>query len=358
MIRPFPILLGVACALLAAAPASADVRSGVTAWGRKDYAAAIAEWRGPAKAGDADAQYNMGQAYRRGEGVVKDADAAENWYRKAAGRGHPQAQAALGLLLFQSGDKTAAMPWFLKAAAKGEPRAQYVVGTALFNGDGMTKDWPRAYAMMSRASAAGLQPATLSLAQMEKYLSAAEKREGAALAKTLAKDETLSAAVRKSRATAVGGTPVKTAAKGKIPVESEADEEAPAKAKTKAKPGEPIKATEEKTKPSSRTKADGKTKTADAKTKTPDTKSKDKPVAEAPAKGWKVQLGAFGAEAGAKTQWGKLAKTSAFSGLNPVYVARGGVVRLQAGPFKDKAAANRACTAAAKVGGACFAIAP
>jgi TPR repeat protein len=345
-------LIGVAGALLAAAPAVADVRAGVTAWGRKDYAAAIAEWRGPAKAGDADAQYNMGQAYRRGEGVVKDADEAENWYRKAAGRGHPQAQAALGLLLFQSGDKTAAMPWFQKAAARGEPRAQYVVGTALFNGDGTTKDWPRAYAMMSRAAAAGLQPATLSLAQMEKYLSATEKREGATLAKTLAKGETLSAAVRRSRATAVGGTPVKTAARGKLPVEPESDEDVPVKGKTKAKPAD------EASKTASKTKADPKAKPADAKIKTADTKPKGKTAAEAPAKGWKVQLGAFGAEAAAKSQWGKLAKTSAFGGLTPAYVARGGVVRLQAGPFRDKAAANRACTAAAKVGGACFPIAP
>ena len=275
-------------ALAASGPALADVRAGVAAWARKDYAAAIAEWRGPAAAGDADAQYNLGQAYRRGEGVKKDAGEAESWYRKAAAKGHPQAQAALGLLLFQSGDKTAAMPWFQKAAARGEPRAQYVVGTALFNADGLAKDWPRAYAMMSRAAAAGLQPATLSLGQMETYLSATEKRQGAALAKTLASAETLSAAARRSRGTAVGGAPARGTTKPAV--ETAEAEAAPAKGKTKA-----------------------------AAAKADDTPAKPKRAATdaAPAKGWKVQLGAFGAESAARTHWTKLAKSSAFAGLDP-----------------------------------------
>ena len=35
-----------------AMPATADVKTGVDAWARGDYAAAIAEWRSPAAAGD------------------------------------------------------------------------------------------------------------------------------------------------------------------------------------------------------------------------------------------------------------------------------------------------------------------
>ena len=39
-------------ALLAAAPALADVKRGVDAWSQGDYALAVREWEGPAAAGD------------------------------------------------------------------------------------------------------------------------------------------------------------------------------------------------------------------------------------------------------------------------------------------------------------------
>ena len=54
MQRHWMMLAGLA-ALAVAAPALADVRAGVEAWSRGDYAAAVAEWEGPAAAGDADA---------------------------------------------------------------------------------------------------------------------------------------------------------------------------------------------------------------------------------------------------------------------------------------------------------------
>ena len=66
------LVLGVAALLtaLAAAPALADVKTGVDAWSRGDYAVAVREWEGPAAAGDPDAMFNLGQAYRLGRGVV------------------------------------------------------------------------------------------------------------------------------------------------------------------------------------------------------------------------------------------------------------------------------------------------
>ena len=77
---------------LAATPAFADVKAGVEAWSRGDYPAAVAQWRAPAAAGDADAQFNMGQAYKLGRGVPVDLAMAESWYRKAAVQGHAQAE--------------------------------------------------------------------------------------------------------------------------------------------------------------------------------------------------------------------------------------------------------------------------
>ena len=178
------VFTGGAAALLASA-AGATVKDGVDAWQAGNYSRAIAQWRGPAEHGDADAQFNLAQAYKLGRGVPADMAQAQSWYEKAARQGHQQAEANLGLILFQSGDRRAAMPWIEKAAAAGEPRAEYVLGTALFNGDLAPKDWPRAYALMTRAAAAGLPPAANSLIQMDRYIPVDQRQQGLALARSL-----------------------------------------------------------------------------------------------------------------------------------------------------------------------------
>ena len=137
--------------------AAPNVRAGIDAWQAGNYALAIGNWRPLADRGDADAQYNIAQAYFLGRGVPQNANLAEQWYERAARQGHEQAQANYGLLLFQNGRRREAMPWIEQAANRGDPRAQYVLGTALFNGDLVGQDLPRAYALMSRA--AGTRPA-------------------------------------------------------------------------------------------------------------------------------------------------------------------------------------------------------
>jgi uncharacterized protein len=183
MIKKYGFASAIIAAMLASTPALADVKAGVDAWGRGDYAAAVQQWRAPAIAGDADAQFNLGQAYKLGRGVPVDLKLAEEWYRKAAGQGHLQAEDNYGLMLFQNGDRQRALPIIEKSAGRGEPRAQYVFGTALFNGDMVAKDWPRAYALMTRASAAGLAPASASLAQMDKFIPLDQRQRGLAMAR-------------------------------------------------------------------------------------------------------------------------------------------------------------------------------
>src|ERR1700712_2990213 len=94
----------LAGAFAVASPALADVKAGVDAWSRGDYQRAIAEWKGPADHGDADAQFNLGQAYKLGRGVSPDLAKAEELFAKAAQHGHIQASDNLGLLLFQRGE--------------------------------------------------------------------------------------------------------------------------------------------------------------------------------------------------------------------------------------------------------------
>ncbi|HEY7004951.1 MAG TPA: tetratricopeptide repeat protein, partial [Sphingomicrobium sp.] len=131
-------LVAAAFLIWAGAPALAQtVTAGIDAWQRADYAGAVAIWRPLAEKGDADAQFNLGQAYRLGRGVQTNIAAAKTWFERAAAQGHLDGQTTLGLLLFETGDQAGGLKWLKKAADRGEPRALLVYGTALVNGDGI-----------------------------------------------------------------------------------------------------------------------------------------------------------------------------------------------------------------------------
>ena len=81
-------LLIILAAGMAAAPLSAQsVRAGIDAWQKGDAAAAAGIWRPLAEKGDADAAFNLGQAYRLGKGVPLDLAQAQNWLERAARKG-------------------------------------------------------------------------------------------------------------------------------------------------------------------------------------------------------------------------------------------------------------------------------
>ncbi|MFM5950038.1 MAG: tetratricopeptide repeat protein, partial [Novosphingobium sp.] len=163
------IALLIACAgVILPGAALADTKAGVDAWTRGDFSVAIREWQAAALKGDADALFNLGQAYKLGKGVPQDLAKAEELFGRAAAMGHMQAGDNYGLLLFQRAEtyrkaagsnvdprvaelKAKALPFIRAAADRGDPRAQYLLGIAHFNGDMVPKDWPRAYALVSLA---------------------------------------------------------------------------------------------------------------------------------------------------------------------------------------------------------------
>lgn len=202
--------------LLWAAPAAAQsVKAGIDAWQRGDYVSAVAIWRPLAEAGDADASFNMGQAYRLGRGVLVDLGAAQNWLERAARKDHVDAQTTLGLLLFQNGNQAEGLKWLKGAAEKGDPRAMLVYGTALFNGDGVAQDPVLGYAYVSRSAAQGLEPAKSTLAQMDEIIPLAQRKKGVALAlqkaKSQAKDKPKTAQKSAPQVAARQPTPVSSA---------------------------------------------------------------------------------------------------------------------------------------------------
>ncbi len=169
------------------APAAAPtIKTGVEKWRAGDYAVAVAIWTPFATAGDADALFNLGQAYKLGRGVPVDAAQARDYYRRAATKGHLPAQANLGIALFQAGEKPEAIKWLKLAADRGEARAQYVLGIAAFNGDGIGRSGSLGYAYLLRAQASGLPQATTALSTIAPGLSPVDRSTGETIAASLA----------------------------------------------------------------------------------------------------------------------------------------------------------------------------
>ncbi|HEX8365992.1 MAG TPA: SPOR domain-containing protein [Allosphingosinicella sp.] len=319
----------VAIAAAAAGTASADVRAGIEQWRAGNYEAAIREWRPLAERGDADAQFNLGQAYRLGRGVAADPRTSNMWFERAARQGHAQAEANLALSLFQSGERERSIPWLERAAERGDRRAQYYLGTAHFNGDLVARDWPRAYALMSRSAEQGLPQARTSLAEMERHLSADERARGSVLARQMA-------------VASRPGTVIATAAPPPPPAG------APQRSSRVAGTQPPIARTQTAPPP------------VVVRTPAPRVAA---PARQAPAPAaagrWRVQLGAFSNQGNAQRQWNAVrGRIAGLSGLQHYYVRAGAITRLQAGPLASRAAANRLCASARAAGAACMVVAP
>ena len=330
------LVLAMATAIAgAAAPswAQPNVRSGVDAWAAGNYEEAIRIWRPLADAGDADAQFNLAQAYKLGRGVPVNNNLAEQWYERAARQGHEQAGANLGLILFQNGRRREAMPYLQRAAERGDPRAQYVYGTALFNGDVVERDHARAYAMMSRAASEGLPPAIQQLREMEPHVSAEDRARGAQLAQALAQNAPAAA-----EPLVTGAVTEQPRGRPSAPPPRIATTEVPPSAPPRPRaelpaPPRPVPPAAEAPRAAPPRQAPGGLATQGGR--------------------WRIQLGAFSSEANARRAWS--AVSGRLPGLQPHYVRAGNVFRLQAGPLGNRAAADRACAAARQ---ACFPVAP
>lgn len=332
LVKAFLSAAGAAL-MLASVPAAAeglsnDVKAGVDAWSAGDFTAAVEQWRGPAGAGDADALFNLAQAYRLGRGVAADVSRARALYAEAARKGHVKAADNYGLLLFQQGEQDQAMPLITSAAGRGDPRAQYVLGLAHFNGDYATKDWVRAYALLTLSQSAGLPQASDAVAQMDQYIPLKQRQ----LAQSVARD--LEAEAAKARAAQLASaelgrvTDAPKSASSPVPVSIPAQASVESNfsiengSSSNPAPRQPVRAT---------------------------------PPAAAAGNGpWRVQLGAFGVASNADRLWNKLSRNPALAGSRKVLVPAGKVTRLQAGGFASRGAAQKACNTLKAQGQGCL----
>ena len=90
-------------------------------------------WQTRAEAGDAAAQYRLGQMYARGEGYRQNLAVARAWYEQAAAQDYRAAHSALGILAeggtdSEPPDSIAAYGHYLQAAVQNDPVAQTKLG--------------------------------------------------------------------------------------------------------------------------------------------------------------------------------------------------------------------------------------
>ncbi|MXO66575.1 SPOR domain-containing protein [Altericroceibacterium endophyticum] len=391
-----------------------DVKDGVEAWSEGDYAAAVELWQEPAAAGEADALFNMAQAYRLGRGVPADPARARALYARAAEQGHLRAADIYGLMLFQDGEKAQAIPYIEDAAKRGDPRAQYLLGIALFNGDEVKQDWVRSYALLTLANSQGLPQAPRAIAQMDKHIPMKQRSEAVERAQRMRLEAD---ALRASRLAAAD---LAMQAGDEAPAIAQAGANKAASTPSSATPtptSAPAQVAANTAPPILRTKqalrdarmADGTsdpemagaTYTLPVRAPTPTQTrpqrqaSAPKPAAPSPAapvqvasrpvvqkapersaaqtaaqragqaaasqprpssstSPWRVQLGAFGVDGNAERLWAKLASRPELRGRQRLLIPAGRVTKLQAGGFASKAQAEQACAALKASGQDCL----
>lgn len=280
---------GALMLVVATASAAQSVKAGIDAWAAGRHAEAVAIWRPLAQGGNADAAFNLGQAFKLGRGVPADLAQAQRYFEVAARKNHLEAQTSLGLLLFQNGNRAGALRWLKTAAEGGEPRAMLVYGTALFNGDGVPEDRVRAYAYVSRSAAQGLAAARNTLGEMDQLIPIEERQQGVRLAQQL---------VAEARST----PPPMAAAPTSPPASRRAAVQSP-------RPAAPTRTV----------------------------------VPAASSGAFRIQLGAFRDRSAATSLYARLAPR--LGGASMSLVPSGTMTRLQVGPYPTRAAAAAACAA-------------
>lgn len=135
-------VLWLFAAVFGVAGAVSTVDEGIKAYEQGEFSQALSLLRPLADAGEASAQFIVGQLYHQGKGVPQDNREAAVWFQKAADQGHPAAQNNLGYLYF--------------------------------NGLGVPQQFPIAYKWLSLAAAAGQEDAKHGVADLLKKLTPAE----------------------------------------------------------------------------------------------------------------------------------------------------------------------------------------
>ena len=129
------------------------------------------EMRQKAEAGDAEAQYELGVAYCRGNGIGKDLDEAVKWYEKSGEQGNDKAQCNLGIHRYKGEggkrDLAQAVKWLLQAAKRGNAKAQLWLGRCYYKEEGLPQSDQEAIKWWTKSADQGNFEAAMYLKSMK-----------------------------------------------------------------------------------------------------------------------------------------------------------------------------------------------
>jgi uncharacterized protein len=119
-----------------------------------------------AKSGDAQSQFELGNAYDSGKDAPRDGHEAKKWYLKAAEQGHSEAQNSIGSIYQAEHSYQQAMSWYKKAAEKNHPLAINNIAYLYDLGLGVPQDRVRAEGIYLRSANLSWAEAMFNLGQM------------------------------------------------------------------------------------------------------------------------------------------------------------------------------------------------
>jgi len=136
-----------------------DLEKGLTAYKAGKFEEAYKIWLPLGESGNADAQFNLGLLYRKGQGIDKNDRAALMWFIRAAKQGMADAQYNAGVMYMEgrgaSVSRVDALKWWKLAVEKNHIGAQYNLGVMYAYGMATEKDVPYALSLWKQAAEAG-----------------------------------------------------------------------------------------------------------------------------------------------------------------------------------------------------------
>ncbi|MBJ3777352.1 caspase family protein [Acuticoccus mangrovi] len=134
-----------------------------------EFAEALELNKAAADAGYLGAYHNLGNHYKKGNGVPRDPDEAYEYFLYAAERGHREDAYNVGVMAFQGTPKRpkdydAALMWFNRAAEQDYPTAFDKLGLMYRGGLGVEKDLAKAAEYFARGAELGDPSALVNLA--------------------------------------------------------------------------------------------------------------------------------------------------------------------------------------------------
>ena len=139
-----------------AAPSPASFEEAIALFEDQKYAEARAAAEPLANADDPRAMAMMGALLQKGFGTPVDIKAAQSWFARAAGKGHPGAQFSLAMMNLDGslGEPNAeiAATWLERAATGGNVEAQYNLGLVYSGRYGTDPDWAKAAIWFRKAA--------------------------------------------------------------------------------------------------------------------------------------------------------------------------------------------------------------